>query len=49
MAEQELSMKTSAIRDYRDVVHRFPGSDASRRASSRLRDMGVSTTAYRSR
>jgi tol-pal system protein YbgF len=49
MAEQQLSMKTSAVRDYRDVIHRFPGSDASRRATSRLRDLGVSTTAYRPR
>ncbi|HXW55581.1 MAG TPA: tol-pal system protein YbgF [Candidatus Cybelea sp.] len=45
MAEQDLSMRTAAIRDYRDVIHRFPGSDASRRASSRLRDLGASTTA----
>jgi tol-pal system protein YbgF len=49
MAEQDLSMRTAAIRDYRDVIRRFPGSDASRRASSRLRDLGVSTTAYHTR
>jgi tol-pal system protein YbgF len=49
MAEQDLSMRTAAIRDYRDVIRRYPGSDASRRASARLRDMGASTTAQRSR
>jgi tol-pal system protein YbgF len=47
MAEEELGMKTSATRDFRDVVHRFPGSDASRRAQSKLREMGVATTASR--
>jgi tol-pal system protein YbgF len=45
MAEQELGMKTSAARDFRDVVRRFPGSDASRRAQAKLREMGLSTTA----
>jgi tol-pal system protein YbgF len=45
MAEQELGLKTSATRDLRDVVRRFPGSDAARRAQAKLRDMGLSTTA----
>jgi tol-pal system protein YbgF len=45
MAEQELGMKTSATRDLRDVVRRFPGSDSARRAQAKLREMGVSTTA----
>jgi tol-pal system protein YbgF len=39
MAEQQLHMKISAERDYRAVVRKFPGSDASRRAEARLRDM----------
>lgn len=47
MAEEELGMKTSAARDFRDVVKRFPGSDASRRAQSKLHEMGASTTAAR--
>lgn len=47
MAEEELGMKTSATRDFRDVVRRFPGSDASRRAQSKLHEMGVSATAAR--
>jgi tol-pal system protein YbgF len=47
MAEEELGMKTSAARDFRDVVRRFPGSDSSRRAQAKLREMGLSTTASR--
>jgi len=47
MAEQELGMKTAAARDFRDIVRRFPGSDSSRRAQARLREMGLSTTASR--
>jgi len=47
MAEQELGMKTSATRDLRDVVRRFPGSDSARRAQAKLREMGVATTASR--
>jgi tol-pal system protein YbgF len=39
MAEQQLHMKVSAERDYRGVVRRFPGSDASRRAEARLREL----------
>ena len=45
MAEEELGMKTSATRDLRDVVRRFPGSDSARRAQAKLREMGVATTA----
>jgi tol-pal system protein YbgF len=45
MAEQELGLKSSAIRDFRDVLRRFPGSDASRRAQAKLHEMGVPTTA----
>jgi tol-pal system protein YbgF len=39
MAEQQLHMKVSAARDYRAVTRKFPGSDASRRAEARLREM----------
>jgi tol-pal system protein YbgF len=45
MAEQELGLKSSAIRDFRDVLRRFPGSDASRRAQAKLHEMGAPTTA----
>jgi tol-pal system protein YbgF len=45
-AENQLKMKTSAVRDLREVVSRFPGSDESRRARSLLQQMGVSATAH---
>jgi tol-pal system protein YbgF len=48
LAEENLKARTSAIRDLRDVVHRFPGSDESRRARAVLQSMGVSATAPRS-
>jgi tol-pal system protein YbgF len=47
MAEQELGLKSSAMRDFRDVLRRFPGSDASRRAQAKLHEMGVPATAAR--
>ena len=45
MAELELGQKATGIRDLRDVVRRFPGSDEARRAQSKLKEMGVSSTA----
>ena len=44
-AENSLKERTSAIRDLREVAHRFPGSDESRRARAILQSMGVSVTA----
>ena len=44
-AELELGMKASGIRDLREVVRRFPGSDESRRAQAKLRDVGASPAA----
>ncbi len=44
-AEENLKERTSAIRDLREVAHRFPGSDESRRARAMLQSMGVSVTA----
>ena len=46
-AELALSMKTSGVRDLREVVRRFPGSDESRRATTRLHEMGLAATAPR--
>ncbi|HTZ75617.1 MAG TPA: tol-pal system protein YbgF [Candidatus Aquilonibacter sp.] len=46
-AEDALHERTSGIRDLREVVHKFPGSDESRRARSILQSMGVSATAPR--
>lgn len=42
MAEEKLRERTSAERDYRLVVRRFPGSPAARRAAAMLREMGAS-------
>lgn len=42
-AELELGQKSSAIRDLREVERRFPGSDESRRAQAKLREIGASS------
>jgi tol-pal system protein YbgF len=44
LAELELGMKATGIRDLKEVVRRFPGSDESRRASAKLKELGVATT-----
>ncbi len=44
MAELELGMKATGVRDLKEVVRRFPGSDESRRASAKLKELGVGTT-----
>jgi tol-pal system protein YbgF len=41
MAELALGLKTSARRDFREVVRKFPGSDEARRAEAKLRQMEV--------
>jgi len=41
MAELELDMKTGGVRDLRDVIRRFPGSDEARRAQAKLREIGA--------
>ncbi|HEY6466478.1 MAG TPA: tol-pal system protein YbgF [Candidatus Acidoferrales bacterium] len=43
-AEDALKQRSAGIRDLREVVHRFPGSDESRRAKTLLQGMGVSST-----
>ena len=45
-AELEVGMKTTGVRDLRDVVRRFPGSDESRRAQAKLHEMGLSVTPH---
>ena len=45
-AELELGMKSSGIRDLRELVRRFPGSDEARRAQAKLKELGVSTTPH---
>jgi tol-pal system protein YbgF len=44
MAEIELGLKTSARRDLREVVRRFPGSDEARRAEAKLHEISASST-----
>jgi len=41
MALIELGQKAGAIREFREVVRRFPGTDESRRASAKLRELGA--------
>ena len=43
MAELELGLKASAVRDLREVERKFPGSDESRRANAKLREIGATT------
>jgi tol-pal system protein YbgF len=47
MAELELGMKASGTRDLREVVRRFPGSDESKRAQAKLREIGAAPAATR--
>ena len=44
-AELELGMKATGARDLKEVVRRFPGTDESRRASAKLKELGVPATA----
>jgi tol-pal system protein YbgF len=44
-AELELGQKAAGIRDLRDVIRRFPGSDEARRAQAKLHEIGASSTA----
>jgi tol-pal system protein YbgF len=46
MAELELGMKTSAIRDLREVVRHYPGTDEATRAQAKLREIGATTTSH---
>ncbi len=41
MAELELGLKASAVRDLREVERKFPGSDEARRAQAKLREIGA--------
>lgn len=44
MAELELGMKASGIRDLREVERRFAGSDEAKRAQAKLRELGAAPT-----
>jgi tol-pal system protein YbgF len=45
MALIELGQKTAGIKELREVVKRYPGTEEERRARARLKDMGVAVTA----
>src|SRR5467141_607400 len=47
MALIELGQKTAGVRELRDVVKRYPGSDEDRLARAKLKELGVSVTATR--
>jgi tol-pal system protein YbgF len=48
LAEVEMGSKATGIRDLREVVRRFPGTDDSRRAQAKLKELGATTTSARS-
>jgi len=41
----ELGQKTAGVRELREVIKRFPGSEEDRRARARLKELGVAVTA----
>src|SRR5271168_3515538 len=43
-AELELGMKATGTKDLREVTRRFPGSDETRRAQAKLREIGATAT-----
>ncbi len=45
MALIELGQKTAGVRELRDVVRRFPGTEEERRARAKLKELGVAVTA----
>jgi len=45
MALIELGQKTSGVRELRDVVKRFPGTEEERRARAKLKELGVPVSA----
>jgi tol-pal system protein YbgF len=49
MALIELGQKTSGVRELRDVVRRFPGTEEERRARAKLKELGVAITATATR
>jgi len=47
MALVELGQKSSGIRDLREVVRRYPGTEEDRRARARLKELGASLSSSR--
>jgi len=48
LAEVEMGSKATGIRDLREVVRRFPGTDDARRAQAKLKELGATATSARS-
>jgi len=46
MAFIELGQKTAGIRELREVVKRYPGSDEDRVARAKLKELGVTVTGH---
>jgi len=44
LAEIELGQKTSGVRDLREVIRRYPGTDEEKKARARLKELGVAAT-----
>ncbi len=47
MALIELGQKNPGVRELRDVVKRYPGTEEERRARGKLKELGVAVTATR--
>jgi len=47
MALIELGQKPGGIRELREVVKRYPGTEEDRRARAKLKELGVAVTATR--
>jgi len=47
MALLELGQKAPGVRELREVIKRFPGSDEDRLARAKLKELGVAVTATR--
>jgi TolA-binding protein len=47
MALIELGQKNPGVRELREVVKRYPGTEEERRARARLKELGVPVTAAR--
>jgi tol-pal system protein YbgF len=47
MALIELGQKTGAVREFREVVRRYPGTEEDRQARAKLKELGVAATATR--
>jgi TolA-binding protein len=45
MALLELGQKNSGVKELREVVKRYPGTEEERRARAKLKDMGVAVSA----